>query len=268
MDSSLKKFIPFWLAKKLKGFHQKSSTWFMRGNNYYCPFCKNSFIKFRPGGVILPSLHDKKIIGSGYRQNNVCPRCNSLDRDRLIYVFLAQKTNIFTAPIKILHVAPEGCIRAMLTELPNITYLSGLKYHQGFYYEKKSTILDITNLTFDDESFDVIICNHVLEHISDDLKAISELYRVLKPGGWAILQVPISKILNETFEDPNVKTPEERERVYGQSDHMRIYGQDYPARLEKSGFIVKRQNPYRDKWPLELDKYAINPDEDLFIAYK
>jgi len=266
--NNLKKLVPFWLAKKLRGAYQKTSAFFLRGDAYFCPFCGNTFRKFRPGGIDLPVIYEKQIVGAGYRLNDVCPRCNSLDRDRLIYLFLSLKTNIFTAPLKVFHVAPEGCIRAVLSKLPNITYEAGMKYHQGFYYDQNTTLLDITHLAFEDESFDVIICNHVLEHIQDDLMAMGELYRVLKPGGWALLQVPVSKILQQTFEDPSVTSPEEREKVFGQFDHIRIYGQDYPVRLERMGFIVKRYNPYKDKWPVELDKYAINPDEDLFIAYK
>jgi len=265
---ALKEFIPYWLAKKLKGAYQKFSALILSGKTYYCPYCKNSFRRFRPGGIDLPVIYEKKIIGAGYRLNDVCPRCNSLDRDRLIYLFLTQKTNLLSAPLTVFHVAPEGCIRAMISSLPNITYEAGMKYHQGFYYDKNTSILDISNLDFEDETFDVIICNHVLEHIQDDLKAMGELYRILKPGGWAILQVPISKILENTFEDPEVKTPEEREKIFGQFDHVRIYGQDYVKRLENSGFIVVRHNPYRDKWPLDLDRFAINPEEDIFIAYK
>ncbi|MCX6286019.1 MAG: class I SAM-dependent methyltransferase [Bacteroidetes bacterium] len=268
MKLSLKKFVPFWLAKKLRGAYQKTSAIFLRGDAYYCPYCGYSFRKFRPGGIDLPVIYEQQIIGAGYRLNDVCPRCHSLDRDRLVYLFMSQKTNIFSTPVKVFHVAPEGCIRAMLSRMPNISYEAGMKYHEGFYYERNTNTLDITDLKFEDEVFDVIICNHVLEHIEDDLKAIGELYRVLKPGGWAILQVPISKIQEKTFEDHTVKTPEQREKVFGQYDHVRIYGQDYQSRLEKRGFIVKRHNPYRDKWPVELDQYAINPEEDLYIAYK
>ena len=268
MKTGLKKLVPFWLAKKLRGAYQKFFAFILHGDAVYCPYCQNSFRKFRPGGIDLPVIYEKQIIGAGYRLNDVCPRCHSLDRDRLIYLFLSRKTNIFSAPLKVFHVAPEGCIKAMLNGLPNITYEAGMKYHEGFYYERTTNILDITDLKFEEDSFDVIICNHVLEHIEDDQKAIGELYRVLKPGGWAILQVPVSKILEKTFEDPTVKTSEQREKIFGQYDHVRIYGQDYQSKLQKKGFIVKRHKPYLDKWSDDLDKYAINPEEDLYIAYK
>ena len=221
-----------------------------------------------PGGFNLPVLSEKRIIGGGFRLNDVCPRCYSIDRDRLIFLFLQEKTNIFSSPQKIFHVAPEGCLRALLTSMPNLNYKSGVKYLEGYYYDRKTNLIDITQIPFNDEEFDVIICNHVLEHIPDDKKALRELYRVLKPGGLAILQVPISKVLLTTYEDSTVNTAEERERKFGQFDHVRIYGQDYSNRLENVGFTVKICNPTRDKWPVPLEKYAINPEEDLYIAYK
>ena len=159
MQVSLKKLIPFWLAKKLRGAYQKTSAFILRGDTLYCPYCGYSFRRFRPGGIDLPVIYDKQIIGAGYRLNDVCPRCHSLDRDRLVYLFLSQKTNIFTTPLKVFHVAPEGCIRAMLSNLPNVTYEAGVKYHEGFYYERNINILDITNLEFEDEIFDIVIDN-------------------------------------------------------------------------------------------------------------
>jgi SAM-dependent methyltransferase len=268
MKIPFKNLIPFWLAQKLRGGYQKISGAYYAGNSCFCPFCKKSFRKFLPGGFDLPVLFEKQIIGAGYRLNNVCPRCYSLDRDRLVYLFLHEKTNIFTAPVKVFHVAPEGCLRALLNSMPNVTYRSGVKYLEGYYYEKSTNLLDITELPFENENFDVIICNHVLEHIQDDTKAIRELYRVLKPGGWAILQVPISKMLPKTFEDPSVASAEERERVFGQFDHVRIYGLDYKDRLAKAGFTVRTFNPTEEKWPGDIARYAINPKEDLYVVYK
>jgi len=268
VQSQFKKFIPFWLAKRLRGAYQKISAFILRGNTYYCPYCGYSFKKFRPGVIDLPVIREKHIIGAGYRLNIVCPRCYSLDRDRLIYLYLRMQTDIFKSSLKVFHVAPEGCIRALLNRIPNIDYTAGMKYHEGYYYDRNTNKLDITDLQFEDNAFDVIICNHVLEHIREDLKAIGELYRVLKPGGWAILQVPISKILETTFEDPSVTTPEGRENIFGQFNHFRIYGQDYQSRLNSQGFIVKKINPYNDRWDIDLDKFAINPEEDLYIAYK
>ncbi len=268
MDSKLKNIIPFWLGRKLRGWLQKAKALYYKGDLYYCPYCKHSFRSFLPGGSDVPVLYEKKVIGAGYRQNDVCPRCYSLDRDRLIYLFLHDKTNVFTAPMKIFHVAPEGCLRALLNGLPNLTYIAGVKYLEGYYYERQTNLLDITNIPYNDEAFDVVICNHVLEHIEDDKLAMRELYRVLKPGGMAILQVPISAVLTTTYEDPTIIQPEDREKAFGQFDHVRIYGQDYQTRLENTGFIVRPYSPYTEKPNEELKKFAINPAEKLFVAYK
>ncbi|MFH1160148.1 MAG: methyltransferase domain-containing protein [bacterium] len=263
-----KKMIPFWLGKRLRGAWQKYLSFRYSGSTYFCPFCGNSFRELLPGGFDFPVLKEKQIVGGGYRKNIVCPRCFSLDRDRLIYIFLKEKTNLFTAPLKVLHVAPEGCIRALLMSLPNLDYRSGVKYYEGYYYDRKVNLMDVTNMPFESESFDVILCNHVLEHIEDDEKAIREIHRVLKPGAWTILQVPISRTLQTTFHDPSVTTSQQREQVYGQFDHVRIYGQDYPDILRKHGFMVKVYNPFTEGQVNGLEKYALNPEEDLHIAYK
>ena len=264
-----KSLIPFWLGKKLRGGWQKYLSVKYKGTDYYCPYCENSFSKFLPGGIDIPVLKENEVIGGGYRDNMLCPRCFSVDRDRLIYLFLKEKTNLFSAPLKVLHIAPEGCLRALLMSLPNIEYRSGVKYYEGYYYDRSVNLMDVTSLPFDSESFDVVICNHVLEHIEDDRKALKEIYRILKPEAWAILQVPISMKLEETYFDPSIKTPEMREKAYGQFDHVRIYGQDYATIIEKHGFRVKRYTPFDENHnQLELKKFALNHKELLYVAYK
>lgn len=268
MKSPLKNLIPFWLGRKLRGGFQKINGLIYSGNTLFCPYCNRSFRKFMPGGEDSPVIYEKQIIGAGYRENDVCPRCYSLDRDRLVYIFLKEKSALFTAPLKLFHVAPEGCIRAMISQLPNITYVPGVKYLEGYYYARQTNLLDITSIPYDDESFDVIICNHVLEHIPDDMLALRELFRVLKPGGWAILQVPISKVLEKTFEDQTKIEEHERATSFGQFDHVRIYGQDYRSRLESVGFTVKPFHPLAENLLEKYHNYAINPQEVLYIAYK
>jgi len=264
-----KKLVPYWLGMKLRGVWQKFLAMQYSGSEYHCPYCGNSFRKFLPGGSDFSILIEKQMVGAGYRDNMLCPRCFSVDRDRLIYLYLKEKTNIFTAPLKVLHIAPEGCLRALLMSLPNIQYKSGVKYFDGqYYYDRKVNLMDVSDMPFEDGSFDVVICNHVLEHIENDAKAVSEIYRVLLPGAWAILQVPISRILQTTFHDPNAITPKQREEVYGQFDHVRIYGQDYPDFLNKHGFMVKKFNPFQDGFHEDLKKYALNPEESLFVAFK
>lgn len=270
MKSILKKIIPYSIGVKIRGAYQKILGYYYKGNKYYCSFCNNTFSKMLPGGFDFPVIKEKQIIGGGYRENNICPRCFSTDRDRLINLFLKEKTSFFTQNLKLLHIAPEGCLKAEISKHNNIEYSQGDKYEKGYkdyYYDRKVKQMDITYLPFTDNEFDVIICNHVLEHIKEDKKAMSELYRVLKPGGWAILQVPISKLLEETFE-VDTNSPEEREQLFGQFDHVRIYGKDYSKRLEEIGFSVKVHNPLRDNWNVNIERLAINPAEDIYIANK
>lgn len=268
MKSKLKKFIPFKVGQKLRGIWQKTQSLYFYGNTYECPFCKNTFRKLLDGGTDLPVIKEKKIIGAGRRSNCVCPRCYSTDRDRLIYLYLMNGSNIKKEELDVIHIAPSGSLKAFLKSLPNLNYRSGVKYHEGFYYSKDISLIDITKLDFEDNTFDVVFCNHVLEHITDDHKAMSELYRIMRPGAWAILQVPISKVLEKTYEDSTITDPKDREKHFGQFDHVRIYGQDYPKKLTDIGFKVKEFDPQRNFNKSEVEKYAINKEEILFVAFK
>jgi len=126
--------------------------------------------------------------------------------------------------------------------------------------------MDITAIPFNDHTFDVILCSHVLEHVQDDRKAISELYRVLKPGGWAILMVPIDLDRATTFEDPSVIDPKERERLFGQHDHVRWYGRDFLTRLEQAGFIVRQETYAHELDASAIEKHVLSSDEIIFLC--
>jgi predicted SAM-dependent methyltransferase len=149
---------------------------------------------------------------------------------------LKQKTNLFHDKLKLLHFAPERCFQA-LASLPNLDYLSA-DLEPG----KAMVSMDITVMSFGDDCFDVILCSHVLEHVEDDRAAMSEMYRVLRPGGWAAIMVPSYRRQDVTFEDPSVVTPEERTRLFGQANHVRRYGRDIKNRLEEAGFVVRVEN--------------------------
>ena len=163
-----------------------------------------------------------------------------IDRERLIFWYIIERTNILNSSnnINLLHVAPEKNLQKILKSFSHIEYISG-DLNPSTDYDIR---LDITDIKFKDNFFDVIICNHVLEHVKDDQRVMSELFRVLKPKGFAILQVPISKKAKENFEDFTITSPEERERYFGQKDHVRIYGQDYKERLKNVGFKVDLYN--------------------------
>ncbi|MBN2614586.1 MAG: methyltransferase domain-containing protein [Bacteroidales bacterium] len=237
------------------------------GDQYHCPVCHHSFRTFLPGGFDLPVIGEKQIIGAGYRENNVCPLCQSTDRDRLVYLFLKYKTDLLTEPNTLLHVAPEPALYRKLRKHKNLHYFPVTKYQEGLYYNVQIPSADLLDLPFEGETYDWVICNHVLEHIDDDKKAMTEIYRVLKPGGTALLQVPISFDLDKTYENPEVISAEDREKHFGQFDHVRIYGNDYIKRLESVGFQVSVLSQERDLSDIEnLEKYAVNPKEKLFLC--
>jgi SAM-dependent methyltransferase len=203
------------------------------GFKYECPICNSKLRKFLPFGFNFPVLTQKKVIGGGYRPNALCPVCGSDDRERLLYLSLSIKTDVFKKRIKLLHVAPEIALSSLLKKQTNIEGVTA-----DINSDTVMVQMDITDIHYPDGTFDAVICNHVLEHIIDDRKAMHELHRILKPGGWGILQVPLSLSLEKTYEDNSILTMSERERAFGQSDHVRIYAKDYYERLEAAGFQV------------------------------
>lgn len=234
------------------------------GWRYKCPICNSHLRRLFPCGLKFPVLSEKEVIGGGYRLNCQCPICGSNDRERLLYLYLSKKTNIFNENVKCLHLAPEGRLSDIIKKCPNIDYLTADLASTAVMVR-----MDITEINYPDDLFDVIICNHVLEHIIDDRKAMTELHRVLKPGGWGILQVPISLALDKTYEDLSVTTPSEREEVFGQSDHVRIYGIDYVDRLKESGFQVSQFKWWNDReFSGSNNKYGLLQDENVFLVKK
>lgn len=167
------------------------------------------------------------------RDDAQCVYCGALERHRLLWLFLHAKTNLFDGQAKsMLHVAPESCLEARFRDRLEGGYLT-----VDLLNPKAQVRMDVTDIQFGDESFDVIYCSHVLEHIPDDRKALREFYRVLKKDGWAILLVPIT--VERTFEDSSIIDPEERVKFFGQADHVRSYGPDYVDRLREAGFGVQ-----------------------------
>ena len=224
---------------------------FYLGKNVECPVCEAQFRKFLP-------------YGRKSRPNALCPNCLALERHRLIWIYLKRKTNFFTKPHKMLHIAPELCF------MPRFEALKTLEYITGDIESPLAKVkMDIHEIPFEDNTFDVIFCNHVLEHVDDDIKAMSEIKRVLKPGGWAILQIPFFYPLKEkTFEDFSITDPKERERVFGQDDHVRMYGKDYPDRIRKSGLKVIEENFVKTLSKEEIKKHALPEDEIIYRCEK
>jgi SAM-dependent methyltransferase len=253
----IKKFIPITLIHKIKSI-------LYYGDRYFCPLCNYSSKDLKKIGFDIEVLRQKEVIGGGHR-NAGCPICDSTDRERLVYTYLSKKLNIFkkSKDLKILHLAPERSLSRVLFSFGFNHYICGDLYTEGYSYPDYVQNMNVLDIPYEDNYFDVILCNHLLEHVPDDLNAMKELYRVLAKGGKAILQVPISKNSDETFEDFSITDPKEREAVFGQYDHVRIYGQDYVQRLTSAGFVVERTNISG-----EFPKYGLATDEDIFIGNK
>jgi len=235
------------------------------GTRLECPLCGWHFRRFRPAGYHYPVIVEKRVIGGHYHADNVCPRCLSNARERLAYLFLRDRTSLFRQDVLLLHVAPEPELAWSLKRSRNIRYVSADLFMPGVM-----TRCDLLSMPFPDETFDAVICNHVMEHVVDDGMAMAEVYRVLKPGGWAMLQVPIALGLTrgETVEDPSVTAEAERIQVFGQADHVRLYAApDYVERLERTGFRVTVS-----KCSIELGgdaaRYALEPEEHIFVCVK
>lgn len=188
-------------------------------------------------------------------------------RQRLVWLYLTQELGILTKKLKVLHVAPELSFIGILRNQENLAYIPGDKMVEGYSNQKGIKNIDLTDLEFEDNAFDHVICNHVLEHIPDDKAAISEMFRVLKPGGSAIITVPIDEKEERTYEDFTITLPKEREKHFGQWDHVRWYGLDIKDRFEKEGFDVD-MNRYADKFSKEdYRKYGLC-DDIIVIAKK
>jgi SAM-dependent methyltransferase len=216
----------------------------------YCPCCNSSSARFLPFGVIP-------------RPNAMCPSCHSLERHRALWLYLHEKTNLFSEKLAVLHFAPEEAFRGALSALPNLKYFTA-----DIDASQAMLAVDITDIPFEADRFDVILCNHVLEHVPNDRQAMAELYRVLKPGGWAILQSPVDAQRDRTFEDPTVKSPQEREQLFGQKDHVRVYGRDYTARLESAGFAVTVDDYPRRLGRERIDQCALGNELEVFLCTK
>ena len=224
---------------------------FFIGNKVTCTVCGKSFRKFLP-------------YGRKGRPNALCPHCLALERHRLLWLYLQQKTDFFNKELKMLHIAPELCYMDRFEKLPTLDYITA-----DIESPLAKVKMDIHDIPFAENSFDVIFCNHVLEHVKDDLLAMREMYRVLKPGGWAILQIPFfPPIPDQTFEDITVTDPKEREKIFGQDDHVRLYGKDYPERIKRSGFEVKEEDFTKELSPNEVEKGALPKGEIIYVAIK
>jgi len=224
---------------------------FFKGTKHTDPINGKSYRTFLPYGY-----------GKG-RNNALSPGTLSLERHRLMWLYLKNETNFFTNNLKVLHMAPEQCFLKLFKKMKNLKHISA-----DLYSPIVDVKADILNLPFEDNSFDVVFCNHVLEHIQDDSKAMNELFRVMKPNGWGILQIPIRINEEKTYEDFSITSAEERKKHFGQYDHVRWYGRDYFTRLEMAGFTVEQWKVSEHFTKEDIEKYVLSSSEILPVVRK
>lgn len=223
----------------------------LKGNKYQDPIDGKTFRKFLPYGY------------ESQRENVLSPSTLSLERHRLLWLYLKAETGIFSTPLKVLHFAPEQAFLKRFRKLPNLDYTT-----TDLNSPLADVKADICNLPFEDHTYDFILCNHVLEHIPDDTKAMEELYRVLKPGGTAILQIPQDLSRETTFEDNSITSKKLRAKIFGQYDHVRIYGRDYFDKLRTIGFKVEEVDFSSTLSHAQMDLYRLSPGEIIPVCRK
>lgn len=223
----------------------------LRGNTFTDPIDGKSFSRFLPYGY------------GTQRDNVLSPSTLSLERHRLLWLYLKNETNFFTQSSKVLHFAPEQAFYKRFRNLNHINYTT-----TDLNSPLADVKADICDLPFENDMYDIIFCNHVLEHIPDDTKAMQELFRVLKPGGMAVLQIPQDLNRDTTFEDDSIIDPKERAKIFGQYDHVRVYGRDYFEKLRSIGFRVEEVDYTNILSKTEVKKYCLAKGEILPICYK
>lgn len=224
------------------------------GRGRECPVCGTKRRKFLPYGYVTS------------RDNALCPNCLSLERHRLLWLWLQRESDLFERRPRLLHVAPEVCLMRHLRK--------AYKGHEEDYVtaDLESPLadlhFDIQHIPLADESFDVVFCNHIMEHVEDDLQAMREIHRVMRHGeGWGVILSPVELEREKTFEDDSITDPEERTRIFGQYDHRRVYGRDYADRLREAGFEVEDLDYAAILTAEERERYSL-PKDHLYIVRK
>lgn len=253
----MKRLFKFFLNKFPRPLLIKISYWvspviafLYRGDRFTDPIDGKSYSSFLPYGY------------QNQRENVLAPGTLSLERHRLLWLYLCD-TDFFKKDIKLLHFAPEQAFYKRFKNQKNINYTT-----TDIESPLASVHADICNLPFEDNKYDVILCNHVLEHIQDDQKAIKELYRVMKPGGWGIFQIPLDMGRKTSFQDDSITDPKERTEIFGQYDHVRVYGMDYFDKLRSAGFQVEELLFQKKLSPEQVKRYGLNPNELLPVCRK
>lgn len=230
-----------------------------KGDRVICSICGSLFKEFMPAGIQR-------------RPNARCLTCGSMERHRLIWKYLNEKTDLFQedTPKKILHFAPEKGLYDKFIQYKHLEYFPCDLFPERYNFKKSVEVrkVDITSIPLLDNSVDIVLCNHVLEHIPDDGKAMREIHRVMKKGSWGLFQVPLDYSRETTYEDFSITDPKEREKAFGQHDHVRWYGRDYSKKLENTGFTVLIDEYVKKFTTDELFRYGIHSNELIYLCKK
>lgn len=250
--SLLTRWVPRTVLQRGAHLALKSVAWSYAGDTLEDPIVGKSYRKMLPYGRVRS------------RSNALAPHSLSLERHRAVWAFLQRKTLFFKTPLRMLHLAPEYCYLTRFKKLENLDYVTAdLNSPWADHH------FDCHDIPFEDESFDVVMANHLLEHVEDDRKVLREFFRVMKRGGWGVLQVPINYNEEGTSEDPNVTDPMERERLYWQQDHVRLYGhKDYPARLREAGFQVEEVDMKEMLGEERYNRYSLGEERWVYRVSK
>ncbi len=242
------------VLQRLAGVCVPVAGLFMRGRRYRCPVCGRGYRRMLPYGYVA------------VRENALCPSCLSLERHRLLWLWLERETDLFRTLPRMLHIAPEVCLRRRFRRLYR-------DVHDRYVTADLESPLadlhfDVQRIPLPDASFGAVICNHLLEHVEDDARALGELYRILAPGGWGVVMCPVEYTRERTFEDDTIVDPDERTRIFGQYDHRRIYGRDYIDRLRAAGFEAQEIDYKATLTAEEQRLYALSDDRIYLVRKK
>lgn len=256
----MKRLIKWALGHLPRPLMQRLADWliplwglFLRGGRFTCPICGRSFRRLLPYGYVEQ------------RENALCPSCLSLERHRLLWLWLKRESDFMQRLPRLLHIAPEVCLMRHFKPL----YKGAPERYVTADLESPLARMhfDVEQIPLPDGCFDMVICNHLLEHVADDGRALRELYRILTPGGWGVLLAPIDYGRATTYEDDSITDPKERERLFGQYDHRRLYGCDYVERLRRGGFEAEEIDYAAMLTREERERYALSTDR-LYIVRK